>query len=109
VSEPKYPLPPGMSPEEVASIRRANRTAILRDVFHERVLEWLRKHHEGAQFEVTGVTGMVPSGADGYFNSPTFELHLTYTTTDPTRATLHLIVEGSDMESLWRHVVGGDE
>jgi hypothetical protein len=73
-----------------------------------KVLGWLRRHHEGAQFEVTAVTGVVPFGTDGPPNEPTFELRLTYTTTDPNRPTLHLIVEGSDMESLWRHVVGGD-
>lgn len=77
-----------------------------------KVLEWLRKHHDGAQFEVTGVESVRPFGTDWGGpdeHTPTFYVDVAYTTTDPSRPTLHLTAEGSVMESLWRHVIGGEE
>jgi hypothetical protein len=78
-----------------------------------KVLEWLRKYHEGASFEVTEVMAVQPFGndyagstEDGFHS--TFNVRVGYRTTDPTRPTLYLDVEGSDLESLWRHVVGGE-
>lgn len=79
-----------------------------------KVLGWLRKHHEGAQFDVIEVMAVVPFG-DDYAGSTedgfqsTFCVRVGCRTTDPSRPTLYLDVEGSDMESLWRHVIGGEE
>lgn len=96
-------LPPGVSSEEAAAIRRANRSAILADVLNERVLEWLRKHHEGASFEVTEVDEIRPVGG----HPDHFRVELHYRTSDGYVRGLH--VEGMNLESLWRHVVGGEE
>ena len=107
------PVPPGMSQEQAAAIRHQNHQAILDEIFQLRVLEWLRRHHQGAPFEVVGVESVKAYGSDwdgdteGGFRS-SFSVLITYTTTDPAHPRMTRDLEGDDMESLWRFVVGGE-